>query len=126
MRTRSTKSWMFLLWSDSSQQHSSWLRSQATGWRFDDDFQREGSFTLQSRPFPPYQHFVTVRHLLLELDAKLVFLDAPFAGSLVPHRGACHPSGPGVEVAPMLFVGNFHASNSSTNLCAGELLECLL
>src|SRR3954471_16024484 len=118
---------MFPPWQVHRNQHSSWLRSPAAmGWRFDDDFQREGSFTLQSRLFPPYQHIVTVRHLLLELDANLVFLDAPFPGSLVPHGGTCHPSGPVVEVAPMHFVRHLHASNSSTNLCAGELLECLL
>src|SRR5262249_48132684 len=64
--------------------------------------------------------------LFSRFEAKFVVVDQPFADALVAHGSDDESAVPLEDLAPMRFIGQFHASEFCVCLRTGELLEFLL
>ena len=63
--------------------------------------------------------------LFFELDAELVLLDSPFAGSFATHGGTHDRSISLIEVAPMHVIRQFHPRELGADLPGRKFLEFL-
>src|SRR5262249_35017640 len=70
-------------------------------------------------------HLVTAAIVATAVDAELVLLHLPLAGTLAAHGVACERAIGRKDVGPMRFVGNFHSGKLGPNLRTVELLEFL-
>src|SRR5262245_22811259 len=59
------------------------------------------------------------------VETKLVVVDQPLADALVAHGSDLERAVPLEDLAPMRFVGQFHANEFCSYLLPGELLELL-
>src|SRR5439155_16358719 len=95
--------------------------------RLEAALQRQKTFAPQLDLFSGEPDVVTFRYrLFFELDAELVLLDSPFAGSFATHGGTHHRSIALIEVAPVHVVRQFHAGELGTDLARRKFLEFLL
>src|SRR5262245_66347941 len=85
--------------------------------RFNDALQRQNAFAPQLDLLSRRPHLVAFpRRLFVELDAELLLLDPPFAGSLAPHGRARDPAAALIEFSEVALIGEFVSDELGADL----------
>lgn len=93
-----------------------------------DTFERQvGVFRLQLYVFSGKPDFIaSASEVSPAIKAELIVLNAPFSAGLAAHLIGDEDAARLIEIVPMHLIGHFHASKSSLDLRARELLKLVL